>query len=769
MPRFFLLLFAGLSSVFSAEFGAIKGFVSDARDGEKLSYANVIIKNTIFGASTDEKGYYYISNIPAGDYVVLYSYLGYDSVEKNITIVGGKVLTLNIELNQSAIEVPELVVTAQRERFEKSVEVSHTTFTQREIKSVPGLFEADLIKTLQLMPGVVGMHDLSNKLYVRGGSPDENLVLLDGIIIYNPATHLFGLFSTFQPDAVKEAELYAGGFPAKYGDRLSAVLDVTTKEGNSKKFEGNASVGLITSKILLEGPIPNGSFLFSARRTYFDALVWSYAHIFNKKVELPYYFYDGVGKINYNFSSDNRLTLTGFGGADIISFQEGSPPTDKIDLEWGNRGVSAKWRKVISPRLYCEILGVWSNFFTHFDYVDFYDSTQNLHLFEEIKSFNLKNDFSYILNKNHTIDFGIQGENLRVEQRWEVEEGTFGPPRQGSNLIAGYVQDKWQFIEPVLFFQPGLRLIYYDQGKRLAYNPRLGLKYRFQENSAFNIAIGKYNQFLITINSQESYFSIFDFWRPVDSTHLPPVSYHIISGIEKWFNDETNLKAEIYYKKYYNLLIPGEEDMFFSVPTENLKVGNGYATGLDIFFKRSLKNYFGWISYSLGYTRRNLENFSYCPRYDRRHNLNIVLGFVVPGSIPVFRNGKLDLRWFLGTGLPYAVEIARYKSFFYSETDSFSEYPGYWWRYIKGKRDAYRLPVAHRLDMHYERDTKIFGIKANWFVDIVNVYARKNVLFYDYEYFDYNTGREYDPPKKVGYSIPPVAIPIPSFGINMYF
>jgi outer membrane receptor protein involved in Fe transport len=190
------------------------------------------------GASSDDKGYYYISHIPEGRYTLVFSYLGYEPLEKEIEVKAGQVLTLNVELRQSPIEMPGVTVSAERERFEKNVEVSHITFTQREIKSVPGLFESDLIKTLQLMPGVIGMHDLSNKLYVRGGSPDENLVLLDGIIIYNPATHLFGLFSTFQPDAVKEAELYAGGFPAKYGDRLSAVLDVTTKEGNSKKIRG---------------------------------------------------------------------------------------------------------------------------------------------------------------------------------------------------------------------------------------------------------------------------------------------------------------------------------------------------------------------------------------------------------------------------------------------------------------------------------------------------------------------------------------------------
>lgn len=765
MKRLLFFAFVPLFSVYS-EYGIIKGFVSDAENGERLSYADVILKNTTLGTSTDEKGYYYISRIPEGEYTVIFSYLGYEPTEKKVEIKGGQVLTLNIELRQSSIVVPGVVVSAERERFEKSVEVSHITFTQQEIKSVPGLFESDLIKSLQLMPGVVGMHDLSSKLYVRGGSPDENLVLLDGITIYNPATHLFGLFSTFQPDAVKEAELYAGGFPAKYGDRLSAVLDVSTKEGNSKKYEGNASVGLITSKLLIEGPIPNGSFLFSGRRTYFDALIWGYAHIFNKDVELPYYFYDGVGKINYNFSSDNKLTLTGFGGADVISFTEGlSIPEEKISMSWGNRGISFRWRRIFNPQIYGDFIGVCSNFFTHFNYENLIDTSQNIKLNEDITSISAKADFTYLLNSAHTLELGVQEENLKVQQNWEVTESFFGSPLQSSNLISVYLQDRWQIMPPVLFIQPGLRGLYYTLGRRLLYNPRLGLKYRYSEDIALNVSAGKYNQFLVTINSQESYFSIFDFWRPVDSIHLPPVSYHLVGGIEKWFDEMTYCTVEGYYKKYYNLLIPKEEDIFFSTPTESLKSGSGYATGIDFFYKRNFRFFTFWLGYSFCWTRRSVLSESYFPRYDRRHNLNITLGSTVPRIIPFLRNGRLSLHWYFGSGLPYSDMVARYR--YYTFWDAWST-PYVWkwdWRYISGPRDCYRLPVAHRLDLHYEKGLRLFGLNGEWWFDVMNVYAQKNILFYVYELDE--TDDELKPPKKRAYSILPIAVP--SFGITIRF
>jgi len=763
-----LLVFGFLICLlYSSEFGGVNGFVNDATNGEKLVYVNVVIENTQLGASTDEKGYYFIQKIPEGTYQITFSYIGYETVQKIVNILPGKTLTINVELNPTPIELEKVVVTADRERFEKGVEVSHITFTTQEIKSVPTLFEADLIKSLQLMPGIVSMHDLSNKLYVRGGSPDENLVLLDGIIIYNPTTHLFGLFSTFNPDAMSMAELYAGGFPAKYGDRLSAVLDITTKEGNSKRYQGEVGAGLITTKFLIEGPIPKGSLLFSGRRTYFDALVWSYSHIFNKDVSLPYYFYDGVAKINYNPSLDNRFTFTGFGGADILSFTEGlSTSSEKISLSWGNRGISGRWRRVFNPQIYGEMLGVCSNFFTHFWYENFTDTTQNIKLIEEITSISAKADFTYLLNENHTTEFGIQEENLKMEQSWEVVEGLFGPPLQYSNLIGIYLQDKWVLMPPIFYLQLGIRGLYYNQGNRLIYNPRLGLKYRYGENLAFNFSAGKYSQFLITLNSQESYFSIFDFWRPIDKTHSPPVSYHLIGGIERWFGEDANFTFETYYKKYYNLLIPKEEDIFFSTPTESLKVGTGYATGIDLFFKKRFKDISGWISYSFAWTRRNVDDESYYPRYDRRHNINITLGSIIPNLVPILKGGRIDLHWYLGSGLPYADMIARYQYYFFSDNQ---ETPYEWereWHYLSGPRDFYRLPVSHCLDIHYEKGMKFFGLAGNWYLDIINLYARKNIAFYIYELYDEN-GDPSEIPRKVGYSILP--IPVPSFGINIKF
>ena len=750
-----LLAFACLLNAY----GSVSGFVTDGSNGERLPYTNVYLENTTLGSATNDKGYYIIHKIPSGGHRIVFSYVGYESSIVDTIIQENQNLTLNIELKPSPIQVAEVTVSAERTRFERTVEVSHIVFTPKEITSVPSLFEGDLIKTLQLMPGVVTMHDLSNKLHVRGGSPDENLVLLDGITVYNPSTHLGGLFSTFNPDAVGYAELYAGGFPANFGDRLSSVLNVDTKEGNSKNFTGKVSVGLITSKFLFEGPFPKGSFLLGGRRTYFDAIVWLYSKIKNDSVSLPYYFYDFIAKMNYNPSSENRFTLAGLSSTDVVSYLENTQgeADEQIDLDWGNRGASLRWRLVFSPKFYGEMIGAWSNFLTHLEFIDYTDTTDNLNLYEDITDYTLKCDFNYFWDENHTIDFGIDGKTMTVGYNYDITEEVFFDQEQKMNIVSAYLQNKSFLIPSILSIKAGLRGNYYDRGKRFSFDPRVGIKYLFKPNTAFNLAVGKYSQFLVTMNSQESYFSVFDFWRPVSEAQEIPTAYHFVAGIEQWFDEKTKFTIEPYYKKYYNLLIPSTDEIFFSEPTDSLKAGEGYAAGIDFFLKKTLQDVFGWISYSLSYTKRKFEGGYYAPRYDRRHNLNFVFGFTIPQSIPLIKNGTLSLRWYLATGLPYAREIGLYRYYYWDPRFGTNEGE---WMTISSARDAFRLPISHRLDLHLEKNMRIFGLKGSWYIDIINVYNRKNVAFYTVDQ-DENSVEIKE------YVLLP--IPIPSFGFNLRF
>ncbi|OGC38951.1 hypothetical protein A2Y85_05980 [candidate division WOR-3 bacterium RBG_13_43_14] len=746
--------------LFSAS--SISGFVTDAANGEKLGFANIYFEDLDIGSAANELGYYIIHSVPIGSYRIACSYIGYETKIVPVQVKGNSKLFINFELEPTLMEVEGVSVSAERMRFEKEVEVSVVTFTPREIKAVPSLFESDLIKTLQLMPGVVAMHDLSNKMYVRGGSPDENLVLLDGITVYNPSTHLFGLFSTFNPDAVSDVELHAGGFPAEFGDRLSSTLNITTKEGNSKKYSGAASFGLITSKLLIEGPIPKGSFLLCGRRTYFDALVWGYSLITGDSISLPYYFWDGIAKVNFNPFPNDRFTLTALGGSDVLEFEEsfGNRPEEKIKLEWGNRGTSLRWRRVLHPKLYGEFIGAWSNFLTHLWYEDYLDSTNNIHFYEDITDYTIKGDFDYYPNDDHSIAYGLDYKYLQFNYNLDATEMRLIDREENAHLTSAYFQDQWSIYPPILSVQYGIRSIYFNLGKKLCLDPRIGIKARVATNTALNLAWGKYSQFLITLNNQESYFSIFDFWRPVVADNDIPTAYHIIAGVEHWFGEKSRLTIEPYYKKYFNLLIPDQTNMFFSQPVENLQTATGYATGVDFFFRKDFEDLFGWISYSLAFTRREIGQTWYSPRYDRRHNLNIVIGYKIPRFIPVLKHSTLNLRWYFATGLPYAEDLARYRRWYYYPYSEYDEMYWYEWYNIKGPRDGHRLPLNHRLDLHLENNFRIFKLNGSWYIDVINVYDNKNILFYTYEPGE-------DPPEKKGYTLLP--IPVPSFGFEIRF
>ncbi|MDI6840075.1 MAG: carboxypeptidase-like regulatory domain-containing protein [bacterium] len=756
-PNWCILFFFILSGNAFAD-AIITGFVTDASNGEKLPYANVYVEGTKLGSATSDKGYYVIHNVPPGRYRVIASYIGYEEGKREVEIEDKGAISVNFQLKPEAVKIEEVKVTAKRAYFEKGVDGSIAKFTIRDLRTVPKFFESDLIKIIQTMPGVVTMHDLSNRLYIRGGSPDENLVLLDGITVYNPSTHLFGLFSTFNPDAVADMKLFSGGFPSKYGDVLSSVIDVTTREGNNKRYTGSLSTGLITSKLLLEGPIPKGSFLLSGRRTYFDFLVWAYSHIIHEDVSLPYYFYDGVGKINFNPSQSNRFTLTGFGGADVISFSEtmDSRETTEGRVNWGNRGVSCRWRKVFTPKLYGEMVGVTSNFFTEFKFDSkSEDDSIQVYFDQQITDYTLKSDFSYYLNPQHTISAGVDLKKNKFTEEWGIKNGinmkSTNPPVYSNKLVT-YIEEEWK-ATPIFTIRAGMRGIYYSIGKRVAIDPSLSFRYLLSPNTALKGAMGRYHQYIVTLNPQESFFTLYDVWKPLDGTHSPPEAYHAVLGIEEWIGEEGEFSIDGYYKKYLSLLIPKESEFsqWISQPSESLKVGYGYAAGIELCIKKSFKYSHGWLNYTLGVTKRQVDSLWYFPRYDKRHNFNIVGGATLG-------NFTLNLRWYLSTGSPYAGEIARYRKYWYEPIDD--TIVGSDWQFVKGTRDAYRLPNSHRLDLNINYGVNILGINGVVYLDIINVYMRKNVFAYWWD-------TQNEPPKKREISILPYLIP--SLGINISF
>jgi hypothetical protein len=749
-----------------AQTGAVNGFVRDASNGEPLSYANVYVDKTELGAPASDKGYFYIGRIPAGRYDIAASFVGYATGKRTVTLRPGQTLNVDFELSPGTIAVGEVNVTAERARFEREVEVSAVRLETKQLQYVPKVGgEADLFRTLQLLPGVVATSDFSNRLYIRGGSPDQNLILLDGITVYNPS-HLFGMFSPFISEAVSDVTLLAGGFPAQYGGRLSSVLDVTTKEGNSKKYTGDASVSVIAAQAMAQGPIPwgreegsrgqgiegsgdetrspasKGSFLVAGRRTYLPDVLLKVFGVDG----LGYYFYDLMGKANYEPVKDSRFTLTGLAAEDVLSFWDAADPEGMhAGLKWGNRGASLRWNRVFTPILYGEVIGAFSNFYSNF-WVDL-GAADTIRMSTDLTDVTLKADMTWYAADHHTLNFGTDCRLSRPGLTFEYDTTKFS---SGDTIwpLAVYADEKWEVMPGKLFLKPGLRASYYTKGRRFELEPRLGVKYHPRKNTALNLAFGRFTQPMVTLNSTDAVFSIYDMWLPVQEYQKMPTALHYIAGVEQWLKQDVMVQVEGYYKDYNNLL-ETRYGQYFTQP-ESLLSADGYSYGAELMLRKSQGWVNGWVSYSYMWTRRSIGDEVYHPHYDRRHSVNVVATFP-----HIFWGTDVSAKWTLGTGLPYAGIVGYYPRYVERPDGVWRE-----WVFTNGPRDAFRYPVYHRLDVGLTKTwTKKWG-EVSAFLDVTNLYNAKNVLIYYWEVGDDGL------PKRHSIGMIPI---LPTLGVKVRF
>ncbi len=783
----FLSLLALSSSLFAK--GSLKGFIKDQENGETISYANIVIKGTPWGDVSDEHGYYVITKIPPGHYTIKAMMMGYESGEKEITILGNRTITLDFDLKKTTIEMPEVVKTAERARFERQIQPGMMQMTPRDIRSVPAFVEADLFRSLQMLPGVVTRTDFSSALYIRGGNPSENLILLDDVRIYNPY-HLGGVFSTFNTDAIKNVDLSVGGFPPRYGNAVSSVIAITTKEGNSKKFESRGSVSLLSSKLTLEHPIPHGSILLSGRRTYFD-YIYNTAirpHI-NDSFRFPYYFYDLHGKINYEFTPNSKITLSGFYGDDVLhivddrwGYDEANNyriiGKDVTDIRLGNRSTTLKWRYIFNPKLFAQTIFATSRFRTRFD-TNIGVIDDNVDAKDVIHDLTLKSDVTYYASGKHEIKFGLDLMRLDFTLYFKVGPIEWlayrGEKSRQAQFYSFYLQDDWK-ISPLLNVQSGVRFTYYNLGKYFRPDPRVALRYRLQDNINLKLSCGIFNQFFYTFNPEDfDYIRLVDLWFPIDERYKPIRAVHYNAGFEYWLNDDYRLSVEGYYKDYDHLLDlneMGRED----VDIDDFLTGWGRAAGLEFLFKKQQGKIYGWLAYSLAFVEKTIQlarassqietkNFSseyqtFYPNYDRRHTLTLVAGYK-PGS-----KWKFNTRFTFASGLPETPTIG-WKAY-YEPDDNGNIYADL--RPVKAPKNSERLPAYIRWDVSISREGKLFGLSLQPFFQIINVTNHHNIFFYDYKLssveWDGQGNIIYGKPKRRGVSMFPI---LPTFGVNFKF
>ena len=704
---------------------AVSGYVMDKDTGEPLPFANIMVKGSDMGVASNERGYFYLKFPSAGEYTLKVSFIGYRDWEKTITMVSDTTLNLNIGLVSEPIYLKGVKITASRRDFEKAVDLSRITITPSEIRYLPSFFEADVFRSIQILPGVVTMHDLSNKLYIRGGSPDEVYVSLDHITVYNPTSHLFGLFSMFNPDIVKNIEVYTGGYPAMYGGRLSGVISVLTKDGNKNQYQLNLSTGLISTILTLQGPVPWGTFFFSGRRTYFDLLVWLYGKLWHQDISLPYYFYDLIGKTTIDRWKDTKISGTFMQGMDVLDFSA-EETDERILLKWGNTGEVLRIERAQGNLFFNTYLS-----HTIFN-TDFRLQPDTIYSSQGIENYSVIQYVDFFLGEDRKIQVGIERNKILFHDKLGLPDTSFS--RSTNDIIVPY--EGFLNLEaspgPIWRFNLGLRGLYLSDNFYI--EPRAGVKYRLDENTNLLFSGGIYHQYIATLNSQESYFLLYDFWTPIKSDI--PWAWHFVGGYEKWLGDGENLRVEAYYKKYERVLIPGEFFDFFSIPAESLKRGSGYAMGVELLLKKKIKNFSVWLSYGFGITKRRIDTLVYSPRYDRRHNLNLFLGYSSGAKHGFLKGLTVSARFSFGSGLPFAAPMGWYYRRdidIYMGSDSLVEYPFV----IQGRKDSGRLPPVHRLDLHIEKMIESKKKNMGFYIDIINLYARRNVLFYDY-YIDEN-------------------------------
>jgi outer membrane receptor protein involved in Fe transport len=737
--KIFLFLFL-LSLPWTAYPATISGFVKDSTNGEPLQLVNVFLQDTYYGSTTNKEGYYVIQAVPAGEYTLTFSMMGYEMLQKKVALEHTSSIIHNAKLVPATIEAKGITVSARRTEFEREAKISAVRLSGGELRGAPSFMEGDLFRSIGAIPGVVMASDFSTALYVRGGGPEQNLILLDGVTVYNPF-HLGGFFSTFDIDAVKSAELLAGGFPAEYGGRLSAVLDVTTKAGNENEIEGNLSVSSLSSKLLVEGPTPYGTFFISGRRTYFDKLL----ELLN--YDFPYYFYDVHAKTNFRVSDKTQITLAGFFNNDNLDFDQ---EDISVYLSWGNRTASLSARHIINPRLFTQTYLTYSKFGYS---VDLFNGIFELN--DNIHEYGLKSNATYFYSEDHEIKLGLSVRDIIFDYLATMQGGFGYDIHTSSYFIATYLQDQWKPSDKFIV-KPGVRLNYFtvkgeERKHHIKLAPRLNLKYFISPDLALNFAYGKYFQFLtVPIAEMEAYFAFIYQWIPVFGEYKPEEATHYILGAEKWLSESTTLTIETYYKDMNKLLDFNESMDPDEMEPELFIAGRGYSFGLDILLKKDFGEMSGWLGYSLGYSKVKFDGQDYHPFYDRRHDINAIGIFKLPKKF------NLSLRWTYGSGLPYTELIGRYRRFWYNFVENEM---GYYWDYMSGTKNAYRFPAYHRMDLGLNRSFSFKGINGIVQLGIINLYNQQNVFMY---YWDQDT----NPPEKKKIPMFPI---LPSLEVKIKF
>lgn len=727
----------------------ISGYVRDSLSSESLIGASISVNGTGRSIASNQYGFYSIT-LQQGTYEVTTSFAGYHPWQSSVRLTNDT--TINILLNQRSVLQEVVVTSRRRDQNVNNAQMGRIDLSTAQVKSVPVLLgEVDLLKTLQLLPGVRNAGEGNTGMYVRGGGPDQNLIMLDDAIVYNTG-HLFGFFSIFNSDAIKNTTLIKGGMPAQYGGRLSSVLDVTMKDGNMNDHEFEGGIGLISSRLSIQGPIRKNkaSYIISARRTYIDVLAKPAISKESDFYGSGYYFYDLNMKVNYRFSSRDRLYLSGYLGRDVFRFNN-SRSTFKATIPWGNKTGTLRWNHIFNNQLFANATLVYN------DYNFSFGGAQNdfqINLSSGIKDRTAKVDFDYYPASRHRIKFGgLYTYHTFIPNVLTSRQGetVFSPNNENTKYAAEaavYIQDDWDMSDRLKvnaglrysqFTQKGPFTIYerdvngnktdstvYGRGDQIVnyggLEPRITVRYAINDESSIKAAVSRNLQYIHLVSNAGSTLPT-DLWVP--STYLvqPQKSWLYSLGFFKNFENNTyETSVEVYYKDMFNQIeysegyTPSLRD-----PESEFTYGKGWSYGSEFFVNKTRGRLTGWIGYTLSWTKRRFDKLNggatYFAKYDRRHDLSAVAMF------------ELNKKWKFSSVFVYGTGNATTlpERFYVIDGVVTQEYSSI---------NQYRLPAYHRLDLSATLTPKKKAgkkLEQSWVFSIYNAYSRLNPYFI---YFD---------------------------------
>ena len=731
---------------------SIKGFVYEESTGEPMMFTNVYLKGTTFGGATSENGFFNINQIPDGRYTLLITSVGYDTIAEVFNLSNGQTVSRKYYLKETSQKLESVTITADKIEARTETKTSVISVTPKTITKIPSVGgQADFAQYLQVVPGVIFTGDQGGQLYIRGGSPIQNKVLLDGMVVYNPF-HSIGLFSVFDTDIIRNADVYTGGFGAEYSGRISSIMDISTRDGNKKRISGKIGASVFGAKVMLEGPLKKAknpedatlSFVLSAKNSYLEytsKLLYPYA----AENGLPFNFQDVYGKVSLNAPNGSKVNFFGFSFNDQVNNY-----MSLSNFGWNSFGGGANFL-VIPGKAPVMIEGTVAGS----SYSSRMEEQNSQPRSSTISGFNANFDFSYFFGKN-TLKFGF--ELLGGSTEYNTYSLYGGTPITGGpeNTTEMGIYAKYKASLGKLLLEPSFRLQLYGTSA-ISPEPRLAIKYNVNDWLRLKAAGGRYSQNLVAITSDRDVVNLFyGILSDIERSALPrtyngneiksslQTAYHVIGGVEFDVTDNMTVNVEGYWKDFTQLTNINRNKLYTDTPEnsdipdllkKDFTMETGDAYGADISLKYEDKHWYIWAVYALGFVTREYEKVvesqtiltQYPPHFDRRHNINLILTYTAGAK----REWEFSGRWNYGSGFPFT-QIQGYYEYFSFQNGINFDYTSTNGEIgvLYGDLNAGRLPTYHRLDIDVKRKF-YFSENVNLEVDlsVTNVYNRKNIFY----------------------------------------